>query len=29
VTDVDAQSSVGKFQGSGKPKVGDIVTNGK
>jgi len=29
VTDVDAQSAVGKFEGTGKPKVGDIVTNQK
>ena len=29
VTEVDAQSAVGKFEGSGKPKIGDVVTNKK
>jgi curli biogenesis system outer membrane secretion channel CsgG len=29
VTEVDALSAVGKFEGSGKPKVGDLVTNKK
>lgn len=27
ITDVDAQSSVGKFKGAGQPKVGDTVAN--
>jgi curli biogenesis system outer membrane secretion channel CsgG len=27
ITEVDAQSSVGKFSGSGAPKVGDVVKN--
>jgi curli biogenesis system outer membrane secretion channel CsgG len=27
VTEVDAQSAVGKFTGSGQPKVGDVVKN--
>ena len=29
VTEVDAQSALGKFVGTGAPKVGDIVTNQK
>jgi hypothetical protein len=27
ITEVDAQSAVGKFSGSGTPKVGDVVRN--
>ena len=29
ITEVDALSAVGKFEGTGKPKIGDIVTNQK
>ncbi|MBZ5617896.1 MAG: curli production assembly protein CsgG [Acidobacteriia bacterium] len=29
ITEVDAQSAVGKFSGSGQPKVGDTVSNPK
>jgi len=29
ITEVDAQSAVGKFSGSGKPQVGDTVSNPK
>ncbi len=29
ITEVDAQSAVGKFQGTGKPKVGDLVASQK